>query len=36
MMPCGASRSETLAATFGLAVEPGDEIQIEPPGGGSI
>ena len=28
--------SETLAATFGLAVEPGDEIQIETPGGGGF
>jgi 5-oxoprolinase (ATP-hydrolysing) len=32
----GGGRSETLAATFGLAVEPGDEIQIETPGGGGF
>ena len=32
----GAARSEELAATFGLAVEPGDEIQIETPGGGGF
>jgi 5-oxoprolinase (ATP-hydrolysing) len=32
----GASVSETLAATFGLAVEPGDEIRIETPGGGGF
>jgi len=32
----GAPRSETFAATFGLAVEPGDEIQIETPGGGGF
>jgi 5-oxoprolinase (ATP-hydrolysing) len=32
----GATRSEEFAATFGLAVEPGDEIQIETPGGGGF
>jgi 5-oxoprolinase (ATP-hydrolysing) len=32
----GADDSETLAATFGLAVEPGDEIQIVTPGGGGF
>jgi 5-oxoprolinase (ATP-hydrolysing) len=32
----GAQESETLAATFGLAVEPGDEIQVETPGGGGF
>ncbi len=32
----GAVASEALAATFGLAVEPGDEIQIETPGGGGF
>ena len=32
----GRADSETLAATFGLAVEPGDEIQIETPGGGGF
>jgi len=32
----GASASETLAATVGLAVEPGDEIRIETPGGGGF
>jgi 5-oxoprolinase (ATP-hydrolysing) len=30
------ARSETVAATFGLAVEPGDEIRIETPGGGGF
>ncbi len=32
----GSTASETVAATFGLAVEPGDEIQIETPGGGGF
>ena len=32
----GAAASETLAATFGLAVEPGDQVQIETPGGGGF
>jgi 5-oxoprolinase (ATP-hydrolysing) len=32
----GCVDSETVAATFGLAVEPGDEIQIETPGGGGF
>jgi 5-oxoprolinase (ATP-hydrolysing) len=32
----GAATSETLAATFGLAVEPGDEVQVETPGGGGF
>jgi 5-oxoprolinase (ATP-hydrolysing) len=32
----GADGSETLAATFGLAVEPGDEIEIVTPGGGGF
>jgi 5-oxoprolinase (ATP-hydrolysing) len=32
----GAASSETLAATFGLAVEVGDEVQIETPGGGGF
>jgi 5-oxoprolinase (ATP-hydrolysing) len=32
----GASVSETLAATDGLAVQPGDQIQIETPGGGGF
>jgi 5-oxoprolinase (ATP-hydrolysing) len=32
----GAQESETLAATFGLGVEPGDEIQVETPGGGGF
>ena len=32
----GRPDSETVAATFGLAVEPGDEIQIETPGGGGF
>jgi len=32
----GAPVSETLPATFGLAVEPGDEIRIETPGGGGF
>jgi 5-oxoprolinase (ATP-hydrolysing) len=32
----GAASSETLAATFGLAVEAGDEVQIETPGGGGF
>ncbi len=32
----GGAASETLAATFGLAVEPGDEIRIETPGGGGF
>jgi 5-oxoprolinase (ATP-hydrolysing) len=32
----GSQESETLAATFGLAVEPGDEIQVETPGGGGF
>ncbi len=32
----GCVDSETLAATFGLAVEPGDEIQVETPGGGGF
>jgi 5-oxoprolinase (ATP-hydrolysing) len=32
----GRADSETVAATFGLAVEPGDEIQIETPGGGGF
>ena len=32
----GGAGSETLAATFGLAVEPGDEIQVETPGGGGF
>jgi 5-oxoprolinase (ATP-hydrolysing) len=32
----GAPRSETFAATFGLAVEPGDEVEIETPGGGGF
>ncbi|HET7203718.1 MAG TPA: hydantoinase B/oxoprolinase family protein [Steroidobacteraceae bacterium] len=32
----GAAASETLAATFGLAVEPGDEVQFETPGGGGF
>ena len=30
------ARSETLAATVELAVEPGDQIQIETPGGGGF
>jgi 5-oxoprolinase (ATP-hydrolysing) len=32
----GTQESESLAATFGLAVEPGDEIRIETPGGGGF
>ena len=32
----GRAASETVAATFGLAVEPGDEIEIETPGGGGF
>ena len=32
----GASESETLAATFGLGVEPGDQIEIATPGGGGF
>jgi 5-oxoprolinase (ATP-hydrolysing) len=32
----GRADSETVAATFGLAVEPGDEIEIETPGGGGF
>ena len=32
----GRVESETVAATFGLAVEPGDEIQVETPGGGGF
>jgi 5-oxoprolinase (ATP-hydrolysing) len=32
----GAQESQTLAATFGLAVEPGDEIRVETPGGGGF
>ena len=32
----GAAASETLAATARLAVEPGDEVQIETPGGGGF
>jgi 5-oxoprolinase (ATP-hydrolysing) len=32
----GRSESETVAATFGLTVEPGDEIRIETPGGGGF
>jgi 5-oxoprolinase (ATP-hydrolysing) len=32
----GARESEALAATFGLAVEPGDQIQVESPGGGGF
>jgi 5-oxoprolinase (ATP-hydrolysing) len=32
----GAAASETLAATFGLVVEPGDQVQIETPGGGGF
>jgi 5-oxoprolinase (ATP-hydrolysing) len=32
----GAAASETLAATFGLAVEQGDQVQIETPGGGGF
>jgi 5-oxoprolinase (ATP-hydrolysing) len=32
----GRTESETVAATFGLAVEPGDEIRIETPGGGGF
>jgi 5-oxoprolinase (ATP-hydrolysing) len=32
----GRAASETMAATFGLAVEPGDEIRIETPGGGGF
>jgi 5-oxoprolinase (ATP-hydrolysing) len=33
---CGSPASETVAATFGLAVQPGDQIQIETPGGGGF
>ncbi len=32
----GAAESESLAATFGLAVQPGDQVQIETPGGGGF
>ncbi len=32
----GSADSETVAATFGLAVEPGDQVQIETPGGGGF
>jgi 5-oxoprolinase (ATP-hydrolysing) len=32
----GAVVSEPLAATFGLAVEPGDQVQVETPGGGGF
>ena len=32
----GAQASETLAATFGLVVEPGDQVQVETPGGGGF
>jgi 5-oxoprolinase (ATP-hydrolysing) len=32
----GASASEPLAATDGIAVEPGDQVQIETPGGGGF
>lgn len=32
----GSLSSETLAATFGLAVQPGDEVQVETPGGGGF
>jgi 5-oxoprolinase (ATP-hydrolysing) len=32
----GADVSEPLAATFGLAVEPGDQVQVETPGGGGF
>jgi 5-oxoprolinase (ATP-hydrolysing) len=32
----GANASETLAATFGLVVEPGDQVQVETPGGGGF
>jgi 5-oxoprolinase (ATP-hydrolysing) len=32
----GSPASETLAATFGLAVQPGDQVQVETPGGGGF
>ncbi len=32
----GSVDSVTVAATFGLAVEPGDQVQIETPGGGGF
>ncbi|HEX9207228.1 MAG TPA: hydantoinase B/oxoprolinase family protein [Steroidobacteraceae bacterium] len=32
----GSGASETLAATFGLAVQPGDQVQVETPGGGGF
>ncbi len=32
----GSPASETLAATFELAVQPGDQVQVETPGGGGF
>jgi 5-oxoprolinase (ATP-hydrolysing) len=32
----GQTASETLAATFSLAVQPGDQVEIETPGGGGF
>jgi 5-oxoprolinase (ATP-hydrolysing) len=32
----GAAASEPLPATFGLAVQPGDQVQVETPGGGGF
>jgi 5-oxoprolinase (ATP-hydrolysing) len=32
----GSPSSDTLAATFGLAVQPGDQVQVETPGGGGF
>jgi 5-oxoprolinase (ATP-hydrolysing) len=32
----GQTASETLAATFGLAVQAGDQVEIETPGGGGF
>ena len=32
----GSLASEALAATFGLAVQPGDQVQVETPGGGGF
>jgi len=34
LLRAGASASETLAATDGVAVDPGDQVQVETPGGG--
>jgi 5-oxoprolinase (ATP-hydrolysing) len=32
----GSPSSEALAATFGLTVQPGDQVQVETPGGGGF